>query len=732
MSIDPLDDPDLPALLSTALELRDQGLDTPLEEICRKRPDLVDALALSLKTSEQVPALQRAASAADRWIGRVLDERYELEARLGAGAMGVVYRALDIELQRHVAIKILRAALIDGEEAEERFAREAEALAAIDHPATVTIYDRGATDDEDPYLVMELLEGLTLAQLLEEGDWSGDGHSSRGTQWIAHILGVDALAEPSYLRAATSWAADLAAGLEASHAKGIFHRDVKPSNVFLRRDGRPVLLDFGIATRVSNATLTREGMPIGTPAYMAPESLLEESGTTPARDVYGLAATLYHLLTLHPPYRGTPSQVLTSLAARDPRPAHRLRPGLPRDIGAILDRGLARRPKDRYPSAGALEADLRAFLEHRPVQARPLYPWVRSWRRARRSPAFLTGAAVALLLLSILGAVKVRETWVAARAVALLDVWEKLPPNLSLVDPQNRTIGGAAERAAVEDLLDEAAELCAAPLPTYLVRACFRLDHGRPAEAAQDMAIIAGSIESPYALELARRYANMPPDASAAADVDLSELPEPTLPMDAYLAAFHAIRGGDMASAGPLLDDPGLAEFVPALEITTLLLGGDAHRMYETAVRVEELVGRRTAMTSYLTGTALFRLHRFSEAYELFAEGIAFAPTSHVRRSWSVLVWRKPAVRPRPYFFRTPNAARTGRYRSISTASLCRLGWGSLTQKPTTTQSGCTTPTSSIRTSRSWTVATPRSPKFRTSTLRCPRRCCSCCSIRRL
>jgi serine/threonine protein kinase/tetratricopeptide (TPR) repeat protein len=624
----PLHDPDLPSLVSAALEMRDQGLVPPLEEICRQRPDLIEAVRASLATSERLPSLQRKAAGQDRHVGRVLDDRYQLDGRIGAGAMGVVYRARDLELDRWVALKVLRSTLIEGQEAELRFAREARALAAVHHAAVVTIHDRGRTAEDDPYLVMELLEGQPLSHLLEEGRRRDAPTRSQDTAWIAQALGCERLDEPSYLRTVVGWAADLAAGLNAAHEKGIFHRDVKPSNVFIRADGAPVLLDFGIAAQADQAAVTREGVPVGTPAYMAPESLGPERPISAALDVYGLCATLYHLLTQCAPYRGTPSQVLAALATRDPVPARRLREGMPRDLIAVLDRGLARDPGARYASCAELEADLRAFLDYRPVKARPLAPGVRTWRRLRRSPTLRATAAVGLLALAITGAVLWRSAWQRQRQVAFAEVWSHLPPNRSFARVANRRLSPEEGRDEVEALLDRAVELCRNPIPAVLEQAFFRLDHGDGPGAGLDMARVADAVDTDYARQLAARYRGLPRRDQDAPALDLADLPEPATADDLYLAAYHLFREVRYAEARPLLEDELLADYLPAQDLLCVLLEKEPERMYRIATWIEERQGHRSATSALRLGNALGLLADYREGLAVLEQGLELAPNN--------------------------------------------------------------------------------------------------------
>ena len=624
MSIEAFEDADLPALVAAALEMRDQGIEPPLEELCKERPDLLNALKRSLEFSSQIPDLQRLFAGRDQLAGRVLDGRYQLETRLGSGAMGVVYKGLDLELGREVAIKVLRLPMGDEDAAEARFTREAEALGAIRHTSVVTIHDRGRTGDDDPYLVMEYVEGLSLSELLVGVKRAPGDISGQDTSPIAESLGVEAINELSYLRAVVRWTADLANGLAVAHEKGIFHRDIKPSNILVRRDADPVLVDFGIAAHTDQATLTRDGSLVGTPAFMAPEALEPGSLPSPALDIYGLTATLYQMLTLRPPYSGTPTQVLSALSHRDPVPAGRIRQGVPADLLAILDRGMARRPSDRYATVGDLESDLRAFLDYRPVQARPLGAMTRSWRRVRRSAAWRAGAAVAAVLLLIVLTVQLRAMWHNARANQLRDVWRHVPPSLGIAGPATRQLTVAEGRDDVEALLDQSVALSAGPIPATFVRALFRYDHGQLVGAAEDMQSVVDSVDSVYARALGARYA----DAIGIHPIDLSGLPEPKARMDNYLAAVHALRDQRISAAKSLLEDPRLVNHIPSQELLTLITS-DRSVQLEKGLWLEERIGCRTANTASLIGLALLLKQEYRASYRALAEAIELAPNSH-------------------------------------------------------------------------------------------------------
>jgi predicted Ser/Thr protein kinase len=248
---------------------------------------------------------------------------YRVEERIGRGGMATVYRGYQSSLSRYVAIKVLPAFFAEEEGFFERFQQEAVAIARLRHPNILDVYDFGA-DQGEPYLVMEFIDGGTLA------DQVGP---KLPVHYVAQML------------------APVASALDYAHAQGIVHRDIKPSNVLLTRDGAPILSDFGIA-KLTDATkqLTRTGGVVGTPTYMAPEQAVGEQAG-PAADQYALAIAAYELLTGVVPFRGdTPMAILTA-QARQPVPAPRsINPAISARVEAVLLKALAKRPEDRYGS----------------------------------------------------------------------------------------------------------------------------------------------------------------------------------------------------------------------------------------------------------------------------------------------------------------------------------------------------------------------------------------------
>ena len=296
---------------------------------------------------------------------------YDVEAMLGRGGMGVVYKARHSRLNRLVALKMLLAGAYAGPHERARFQREAEAVASLRHANIVQVYDVG--DHEGcPYFTMELLEGGSLAQALA------------GT--------------PQPARQAAALLITLAEAVQVAHQAGIVHRDLKPANILLTADGTPKVADFGLARHFEGEpALTLSGARIGTPSYMAPEQVIGKAGTIgPATDIYALGALLYEMLTGRPPFRGeTAAETERQVIHDEPVSPSRLNTKVPRDLETICLKCLSKEPERRYASAAALADDLRRFGEGRPIQARPVGWGERSWRWCRRNPtvaALLAGA----------------------------------------------------------------------------------------------------------------------------------------------------------------------------------------------------------------------------------------------------------------------------------------------------------------------------------------------------
>ncbi len=275
-------------------------------------------------------------------VGDVLAGKYRIVGFVGEGGMGTVWRARALLLDVDVAIKVLHGEHGDPQ-ASARLLREARATASLRHPAIVDILDFGETDAGEPFLVMALLDGISLASWIDGNRRIGAAEAIRTLLPIADALVL-------------------------AHARGVVHRDVKPGNILLVPDGRgtflPKLLDFGIAkllTTENGQVLTEEGAVLGSLQYMSPEQAQGKAEVGAQTDVWALSVVLYELMTGIRPFRGaTPIAILTALLAAQPVPTHVLAAG-DRELWEILARGLARSPADRWPDMRALGSALASW-----------------------------------------------------------------------------------------------------------------------------------------------------------------------------------------------------------------------------------------------------------------------------------------------------------------------------------------------------------------------------------
>ena len=266
----------------------------------------------------------------DELVGAAVG-RYRIEARLGAGGMGVVYRAYDVHLQRIVALKLLVPHLSEDEGARQRFLTEARAAAAIDHPNVCPIHEAGETEVGQPFLAMAYCDGETLKAKIARGAMATEE--------------------------ALVYAAQIAQGLAVAHERGIVHRDVKPGNVIVTAGGLLKLVDFGLA-QSPDVSLSAPGLTPGTVAYMAPEQL--RGGRIDARaDLWSLGVVLYEMLTGARPFGGERNEAVAfAVANEEPAPLTGLRPDLPAEVQSIVLRLLQKDPELRYASAAEFLSDL--------------------------------------------------------------------------------------------------------------------------------------------------------------------------------------------------------------------------------------------------------------------------------------------------------------------------------------------------------------------------------------
>ncbi len=308
------------------------------------------------------PMISEARSSMLGWEGQSVG-RYRVLEALGSGAMGVVHKALDERLGRHVALKFLPRHLGVRPEAKRRFLQEARAAAALDHPNICTIHEIGETPEGQLFIAMPLYNGETLQARLVRGALPCE----------------DAVAV----------ALQIAGGLQQAHEHGVVHRDVKPSNVMLLSDGTAKVLDFGVA-KVEDAAITEGDVVLGTLAYMSPEQAHGRQVDHRA-DVWSLGVVLYEMLTGTRPFHGNSRQALVDdILARDPEPITAWRADLPAAIDDVVRRALAKRQDDRYASMSSMVADLAAAADPSKSALRSAGSWT-----SRRSPRADEATAIA-------------------------------------------------------------------------------------------------------------------------------------------------------------------------------------------------------------------------------------------------------------------------------------------------------------------------------------------------
>jgi WD40 repeat protein/tRNA A-37 threonylcarbamoyl transferase component Bud32 len=304
---------------------------------------------------------------------------YEILEELGRGGMGVVYKARQVKANRLVALKMILAQAHASVAEKVRFQIEAEAVARLQHPHIVPLYEVGEHDGL-PFFTLEFCEGGSLDRKLE--------------------------GQPLAAREAAALLEQLARAMHYAHSRGVVHRDLKPANVLLTADGTPKITDFGLAKQLDAAgPVSQSGAIVGTPEYMAPEQAegrgRDISGAT---DVWALGVLLYELLTGRRPFHGADTfATLRQVLQDEPLPPSRHQPKTPRDLETICLKCLRKEPEKRYRTAEALADDLRRFLAGEPIEARPAGRLERAWKWSRRRPAL--AALVVVSLLAVVGVV---------------------------------------------------------------------------------------------------------------------------------------------------------------------------------------------------------------------------------------------------------------------------------------------------------------------------------------
>ena len=348
---------------------------------------------------------------------------YQIQELVGSGSSGLLYRAIDSRVDRVVAIKVLRSELASHEESRKRFQREARALAGLNHEGVVKLFEFDDTAEFPPYLAMEYVWGLSIAQLLKQ----------------RKVIPVEE---------SVALAIQIARALSKAHEAGLVHRDIKPSNILLDENSQPKVTDFGLALLDDgNASLTGEGALAGTPAYISPEQILTPHEVDGRADVYSLGVVLYQMLTGQLPFQGVARMMLLAVLHKDPPPLRQYNDEIPRDVETIVLKAMSKDPDKRYETADAMADDLQRWVDGKPIHARPVGRLERFSRWCKRNPgiAKLSATVAALLITLTIGSILASLNLSAARneTEAQRDRAVKLVESLIIeVDDQSWEKGG--------------------------------------------------------------------------------------------------------------------------------------------------------------------------------------------------------------------------------------------------------------------------------------------------
>ena len=394
--------------------------ESPGDTILRARPELEDYVETLNDGGSQGGNRQTGAR------GRVIGD-YEVLKELGRGGMGVVYKARHRILKRTVALKMILAGSHSSGPALQRFLAEARAVAHLQHPGIVQIFDMGQHEGL-PWFSLEFVDGADLHRSL-------DG-------------------KPRDARSSAALVEQVCRAMQYAHDNNILHRDLKPANILLDSAGNPKVTDFGLAKEVDSedSAATRDGTIMGSPSYMPPEQARGQiSAVSPKSDQYSMGAVLYQMLTARPPFiTDRPLETVMQVINNEPVAPRQLQPSIPVDLETICLKALQKDPDQRYESCEAMADDLRRYLNGEPILARPISRLRRAWRWCRRNPKIAAPSALAALFIC-LTAIIASWAWATTAAQAQQIATEKMNVETQRDEAERQKVVANQQRALAEE-----------------------------------------------------------------------------------------------------------------------------------------------------------------------------------------------------------------------------------------------------------------------------------------